>query len=217
VSIPSLTRRVFRHWRQHGTGRTIRFLSSRIYRRSLYIVFEAQPDGDVACPHWHGQERLIVIGRNNIDSHLTPSLRTFLGGEEAIENLNAVRQGDWLFVVADGDQYLHCGYVFFRTPQTKLLGEDDNPPLIACCYTPPEFRGRGLYRKALRAELCQLWRSGYKRIVIETHPDNVSSRKGIEAAGFHLRREVTDWIFLNRIVLQRRVEASGSGWISFIL
>ena len=126
-----------------------------------------------------------------------------------------VRQGDRLFVVANGDEYQHCGYILFRTRQTKILGEEGNPPLIASCLTAPEARGRGLYRRALNAELCYLQSQGYGRAVIETDPENIPSRKGIEAAGFKLCREASVWIFFNLLVWMKAVEPAHTQWKMF--
>ena len=127
-----------------------------------------------------------------------------------MDNLEGVRQGDELFVVANGAAYQHCGYILFKTRQTRVIGERKGTPLIACCLTAPAARGRGLYRRALIAELRHLWDRGYRRVVIETSPDNLPSRKGIEAAGFRLCREVSAWIVLNWLVYQKRIEPAGA-------
>ena len=48
-----------------------------------------------------------------------------------------------------------------------------------------------------------------RRVVIETSPDNIASRKGIEAAGFRLCREISAWIVLNSFVYQKRTDLTG--------
>src|SRR6516162_1866016 len=70
-------------------------------------------------------------------------------------------------------------------------------------------RGRGLYRRALLAEMRHLGDRG-DRAVIETTPENLPSGKGIEAAGFRLCREVSGWIVLNWLVYQKAIEPSGA-------
>jgi len=133
-----------------------------------------------------------------------------LGGEGAVENLEGVRNGNRLFVVAKGDEFQHCGYILFKTRQTLIIGENGNPPLIACCQTTPAARGRGLYRKALHAELGYLWSKGHRRAVIETSPDNLPSRRGIEAAGFRPCREVEVWILASCVVWQKVSDSWGN-------
>jgi RimJ/RimL family protein N-acetyltransferase len=200
--------RIYR--RRHGSVATMRFLGSRIVRHQRHVVFEAILDRAPDDVAWLEGERLKVIDRENIDSAIGAELRAFLGGDGALENLEGVRNGDELFVVAKEGEYHHCGYILFRTPQTRIIGEPQDPPLIACCLTAPAARGRGLYRRALIAELRHLWNRGYRRVVIETSPENLPSRKGIEAAGFRLCREVSAWIVLNWLVYQTQVEPAGA-------
>ncbi len=205
----NLAERVGRYWRHRGTVATVRFLLSRIIRREDRVVFEANLDTAPKDISWSDDEQLKVIDRENVDVAVGADLFKFLGGNEAVENLKGVREGNELFVISDGTEYKHCGYILFRTRETRIIGEPKDPPLIACCYTAPAARGRGLYRKALLAELRHLWGRGYRRAVIETDLDNVPSRRGIEAAGFRLCREVRSWIVLNMLVYQKRIEPSG--------
>jgi RimJ/RimL family protein N-acetyltransferase len=203
--------RIWRHWRLHGAGSTLSFLASRVFRRRRYVVFDACLEGPRPCTQWVEGEQLCRIGPNEVDTAMTPAIRAFLG-DDARENIEGVRQGDQLFVVTTNDEVQHCGYILFRTRQTKILGEGDNPPLIANCQTAPAARGRGLYRKALNAELCYLKELGYRRAVIETGPENIPSRKGIEAAGFRFLREVTAYILLNCLLLQKVSEGPHTRW-----
>ena len=179
-------------------------------RHQRHVVYEAVLDTAPADVSWPEEERLKVIDRSNVDTAIGTELRAFLGGESAQDNLEGVRNGNELFVVANGNAYHHCGYILFQARQTRLIGESKGTPLIACCFTSDAARGRGLYRRALIAELGHLWNRGHRRVVIETSPDNLPSRKGIEAAGFRLCREVSAWIVLNWLVYQKRIESSGS-------
>jgi GNAT superfamily N-acetyltransferase len=208
MGLLNLAGRIGSYWRSRGTLATVHFLASRIVRREHRVVFEAILDTAPGDFSWSEGERLKVIDRENIDAAVGAELFEFLGGDKAVENLQGVREGNELFVVTDGTEYKHCGYILFRTRETRIIGEPQDPPLIACCYTAPTARGKGLYRKALMAELRHLWGRGYRRAVIETDHDNVPSRKGIEAAGFHLCREVSSWILLNMFVYQKRIESS---------
>jgi RimJ/RimL family protein N-acetyltransferase len=207
--------RIRSYWRERGTVATCRFLMSRVYRSRRYLVFEAAVDKDRVCPEWSADERLEVLSRENLDAALTPEITSFLGGTEADEHLRGVRTGDLLFLVMRGGTCQHCGYILFETRQTRILGEPKRVPLIASCKTAPESRGRGLYRRALQAELCHLQKLGFDRAVIETDPENVASRKGIEAAGFRLFRHVKVWLLLNCLVFQHVIEGSHARWRVF--
>ena len=210
MKLRDLAERIGTYWHRHGTFATLQFLGGRVVRHQRHLVFEAVLDTAPDDVSWLEGERLTVINRANVDSAIGADLREFLGGDAAADNLQGIRGGDELFVVAQGSQYHHCGYILFRTKQTRIIGEPQNPPLIACCLTVPAARGRGLYRRALIAELRHLWDRGYRRIVIETSPGNLPSRKGIEAAGFRFCREVSAWIVLNCLVYQKRIESSGA-------
>ena len=188
----------------------MRFLASRIVRHQRHVVFDVVLDTAPDDVAWLEGEWLKVIDRGNVDYAVGTELRAFLGGEEALDNLEGVRNGNELFVVSNGAAYHHCGYILFQTRQTRIIGEPKGTPLIACCLTAPVARGRGLYRRTLIAELHHLWSRGYRRVVIETSPENLPSKKGIEAAGFRLCREVSAWIVLNWLVYQKRIEPSGS-------
>ena len=211
MTIPLIRQRLRREWQSKGAWRTFRFMFSRVFRCWKAVGIWRRPGDPRAPSEWGPDETLETLGSEEIDAAVTPALTAFLGGD-GLENLDGVRNGNRLFLISAGGVFLHCGYILFRTRQTKLIGEPGNPPVIACCFTSPAARGRGLYRKALNAELCFLRDRGYNRVVIETDPENTASRKGIEAAGFRLIRTVHSWIVLNWFVLQRSVELSGSRW-----
>ena len=195
--------RVRRTWHQKGTAATLRFLLSRLFRHQRHVTYEADCQVPRTPSCWESSERMIEIGPDNLDDNLTPELQKFLGGEEAYEGLQGVRGGNRLFVITNGNEYVHRGYILFHTRQTKILGDREGAPLIAYCATLPSARGRGLYRRALNAELCYLQRNGYTRALIETDPENLPSRRGIESAGFKLAWETRVWIIVNWLVVQR--------------
>lgn len=201
--ISDIVGRIRRTWKQKGALATGRFLASRIFRHQKHVTYEA----DCRIPRqptcWTTGEQMIELGPGNLDKHLTPELRSFLGGEEAYESLEGVRAGDCLFVVKNGLEYVHRGYILFHTRQTKILGDPDGSPLIAFCATARDARGKGLYRRALNSELVYLHKHGHQRAIIETDPENVPSRRGIEAAGFSLAWETQVWIIFNWFVVQQ--------------
>ena len=208
-SIKDAMSRLARLWKQRGAGATLRFLLTRIFRHEvhwLYAIDTARARGAIA---WTPAENFRVVDAGNLEVELNPALEAFLGGPAAAENLRGIRNGDLLFLVTDGEQYVHRGYALRRTRQKQLLGENEDTPMIAYCYTAPAARGRGLYQRALVAEADYLQARGFSRIVIETDPSNVASQKGILAAGFAFEREVRAWILLNSLAV--RVTRDGTG------
>jgi GNAT superfamily N-acetyltransferase len=215
--IGSVAGRLSRMYRQPGPAATVRFLLSRLFRYEVHWVYEAALTGPVARSEWEGGETLEHFDAENLDAGLTRELERFLGGPAAVENLQGVRGGDTLYVVRDGDRYLNRGYVLYKTRAKKLIGELEKTPLIAYCFTAPEARGRGLYRRALMAELRRLKEQGHNRAVIEVDPGNVPSIRGIEGAGFTKGREIGLWIMLNWLVIRRMREQSGTRWQCFFV
>ena len=203
-------------WLQRGAWGTIRFVLSRIYRRQSSLVFGADLEKPRPPASWDANEQVLQIGPENVDSEMTPELERFLGGE-AIDNIEGLHNGDRLFVVVSGGQYLHRGYILFNTREKKLIGEVHDAPMIGCCMTSPAARGRGLYRKALIEEMNYLHRQGYRRVTIETSPDNLASRKGIEAAGFSYAWEARIWILLNLLIVRCIRTQTGNQWRAFLL
>jgi hypothetical protein len=204
--------RLSRYWKGRGPAATLLFVISRIFRREVNIVYEATLEKPLSPTRWDANEKLLLFGPENIDSSLNPRLVAFLGGGEAFESLEGVRNGDRLFVVANGNEYLHRGYVIFKSRRMKMIGEAEGTPFIGYCYTAPIARGRRLYPRTLHAQKCYLQTLGYQRVVVESAPENLASRKGIEAAGFTFAGEVSAWIVLNRFVLRRIQNAYGMNW-----
>jgi hypothetical protein len=200
------------YWRHYGSVRTLKFLAKRVIRRRQFVLYDSLIE-DVRAPStWADSQKLLVISKDNLSSELSPTLLEALGGDSATEYLDGIRSGDLLFVVMEGRQYVHFGFVLFDSKTTQILGEGRRVPIIANCFTSPEARGRSLYRNALNEEVRYLRTRNYRRVLIETHPQNYSSRRGIEAAGFRFLRELDVVVFLNSLVLQRAKQGSGHTW-----
>ena len=138
------TGRILRHRRRYGVMDTLLFLATRIIRWRRYVVFEACLETPRSCTRWDDGEQLKRIGPDEVEEALTPEVRAFLGGESAVEHIEGVHQGNQLFIVTNNGEIQHCGYILFHTRQTKILGEEDHPPLIASCLTAPR-RADGVY------------------------------------------------------------------------
>ena len=147
MNLRTLTAKISSHCRSHGILNTVQFLASRVVRHQQHVVFEAVLDTAPADVMWPEEERLKVIDRSNVDAAIGTELRAFLGGDGAQDNLEGVRSGNELFVVANGAAYHHCGYILFQARQMPIIGESKETPLIACCFTAAAARGRGLYRQ----------------------------------------------------------------------
>lgn len=209
--------RISRQFKQKGVWATVRFLFSRVFRSQKHLVFEAWLTEPLMAAAPDADHRLLELGPENLDAHLDSRLEEFLGGQEAFESLEGVRKGDRLFVIANGDEYLHRGYILFKTRQKRIIGETRDAPLIASCRTAAQARGRGLYRRALQEELRYLKSLGHERAIIETDPENIASRAGIVAAGFRSGWEARVWIVLNKVVVQRILRQSHSRWRVFFV
>jgi RimJ/RimL family protein N-acetyltransferase len=208
MSIALRSSRLTRLWKQRGALATLRFILTRIFRHEVHWVYAIEQGDARAVASWSPTEKLIIVTADNLAAELNRELESFLGGPMALENLRGVREGDTLFVVRDGEQYVHRGYALHRTRQKKLLGEEEATPLISYCFTTNAARGRGLYRRALAAELEYFLSRGCLRVAIETDPSNTASQKGIIAAGFRFSREVSAWILLNALIVRFTREES---------
>ena len=206
------TGKLRRYWKQRGAFATLLFLASRLFRREIHIVYQASPGSAGDTVQLERDEQILQIGPENLDTILTPELRAFLGGGEAFDNLEGVRNGDRLFVIMAADEYLHRGYIMFSCRANKMLGDSEKRPIIGYCKTAPGARGRGLYRRALAAEKAYLWNHGYTSVLIETDPENYASRRGIEGSGFSFAWTVHVWIFFNCLVVRCLRNGIRSRW-----
>lgn len=91
-----------------------------------------------------------------------------------------------------GDQLAHVSWMITKEIEPKtgdviqLLTDEIE---ITACFTVPEFRGRGLYPRAIRHMMHAARQLGYRRVFMKVRPDNIGSIRGIIKAG--LRRAGT--------------------------
>ncbi len=181
------------------------------------VIWEAHLSTPRQASAWGPEEQTLNLGPESIDRALTPALRDFLGGDAAAPEIEGVRRGDRLFVVATETEYLSCSYIFFDTTratrrQCRILGEHRNTPIIGLSYTASPARGRGVYKRLLNDMFLWLAALNYTRAICEVDPRNISSNRASAAAGMQICRELSDWIILKTILLQR-VRAGGiSRW-----
>jgi GNAT superfamily N-acetyltransferase len=188
-----------------------------IVGRRKYLIWERDLRSLEALPSWNGQETFQIIGPHNVNAVLTPRLAAFLTEAGETTELAGVRLKDLLFVAASGPQYLSCGYIFFDTTadtrlHARLYGELPDVPIIGMSYTVPAARGKRLYTQILNHMFHYLADAGFTRVVCEVDPANAASNHASQRAGMRIRREVTDWVFFNRLHVQRVSEDSKTSW-----
>ena len=191
-------------FRKKGFLATLFFVFGRlVFKFNRHVVYEANLDRALCVSRWGTDENIFNFGPDDL-RHIYEDngLVEFLGGELAEEYLEGVARGDRLFVVRNKQGYAYYGFIIFDTRQTKIIGEWQKAPFIANCFTAESERGKGVYRRALNDKLVYLQRLGYKRAIVEVHPDNYASRKGIEAAPFHLCREMATCLLFYKIAIQ---------------
>ena len=93
------------------------------------------------------------------------------------------------------NEYLVC-YAW-----THLLVNNEPWTYIWDCRTDEKFQGQGLYRNLLRkiADLCN--GQNILKITIACHSGNEASIKGIEAAGFELKRKIFRLRILKKAII----------------
>ena len=187
--------------RDRGVFYFVRFALGRLFvRRLASVVYEYDLATAPTPPSWNPGERLHIFDAGNLND-MPDALQTLLGGEHAEEYLRGVRRRDLLFSLEADGQFVHYGFILFDAKQLRILGQQQNLPLIANCYTVPSYRGNGCYPRTLRAVLHHLGTFELERALIETHPENIASRRGIEKAGFRLTVEIRGWVIFNNFML----------------
>lgn len=205
-------------WPNRGFTRWARGVAGAFLRRLLTWqqrnVWECLLDREWTSGDWPSGERVEIIGRKET---VPPLLYQFLGGDKASAELAGVRRGDLLFVVRDDAGYLACSYIFFDTTaatirQKRILLVASGTPVIGLSFTAPEARGRGIYKRLLHEMFRYLSAQGVETVVCEVDPHNTASNAASRAVGMRIRRELTDCIFLRRLVIQKVREHGSSRW-----
>ena len=213
-------RKVSSRIREAGLRRTLAAIASTavspILRRRERLIWEITLDPR-APSVWDRGEKLMILGPDNIEKELTDQLLAALGGPAAKPEVEGVRGGDRLFVVASDTDILSWSYIFFDTTaetrrQARIYGESRNTPIIGMSFTSPAARGKGYYRRILNEMFRYLADMNCKRAVCEVHPGNTPSNKASQAAGMRVCRELRDWAILNRLFIQRVTERGKSQW-----
>lgn len=115
---------------------------------------------------------------------LTKAAEAALSKAGAMDLWTDLDKEDHIYVLWAGEQIASFGAVFAKSPQRTVLGLPTDAKLIGGCVTLDEFRGRSLYKYALRETVRLLRRSDTSPIFVEVVENNHSSIRGVLGAGF---------------------------------
>lgn len=115
---------------------------------------------------------------------LTSTVESALYMADALDLWSDLDKDDYIYVVWCGERIASFGAIFSRSPQRTVLGLPPNAKLIGGCVTLAEFRGRSLYKLALRESVRLLHQVDASPIFLEVRENNVSSIQGVLGAGF---------------------------------
>jgi RimJ/RimL family protein N-acetyltransferase len=166
---------------------------------------------------WSDGESFQIVGPENLDTDLTPELRSFLGGEEGESEIEGVRLGDRVFIASDAAGYLGRTCLFFDTKeetrrQARILGELPTTPILGSSFTTPAARGRGVHKRLVGEVFRYLQDLGYRRVVCEIDYENIASQTAKKGVGMSVCRQISDWKVLDLLVVQKVKESGRSRW-----
>ncbi len=168
-----------------------RMLVTLLYEIDLTHYTEPKPNLD------HGV-KLLIFARQNANE-ITPEIKEFLGDDQLF--LDGLAQKDVLFVLERDGQYANFGFIVYETRQSKILDVEPGIPILCNDFTHPNFRGQGLHVVSLKLRLDWLRDQKTATALIEVHPKNYASQKGIEKAGFTFVKKVYAFIFFFKFAL----------------
>lgn len=212
-----------------GTAATILAILAHalqpLLRRRKYLVFDIGLRESRGPSVWEPCETLLIFGPENID-HMSAELRGSLETPGHQQDFDGIARGNRLFVVAHENRWLYRSYAGIvpkpGLQKTVFFGEFEGLPEIRGAEIakaiPPRIArgiGKGLHARVLNEQLRSLQSLGYTRSVLYILAENLLSIRGAEAAGFHLRRSLTDWIFFRSLVAQRVDEGGRRSWRFF--
>ena len=225
-----MSNRVTDYWRRKGAVATLiavaRTLTGFVMRHRCRLVFEAPLAAPREPSVWGPHERLLIFGPEN-HHELSPELLATMDPERHADDLESLRQGNRLFIVAYENYCLHRGYVctaarpsLRHDREAVFFGELSNAPMIRGSETTRYAGAKdvykhvlpGLYPRVLNEQLRYLEGAGHKRAVLFIMAENTMSIKGVTAAGFQLSRVLNDWIIFESLILQKVCEKGSRKW-----
>lgn len=181
----------------------LRHLLTRLLRVQRHVLYGASCAG-AEEPQWLADEQVRYLLNG---SDLTPEVQGELRrlSPDIDEYLGAIRHDSAkaLIVFVRG-QLVHYAFVLTRTKTLCLFGQDKSVALIGNAYTVPSYRGHGCQARSAAARIALAARLGFRSIVSETSPDNVSSQKGLVKGGLEEIGPIGLLIVLNTLVVRYR-------------
>jgi len=98
------------------------------------------------------------------------------------------------YYITDDGKSIHQSYVFPKVHVLKLIGKSG--PAIGDCVTIPEYKGKSIYPFVINSIAADLFKLDYPQVFIIVNPQNASSIRGIEKAGYHLHAKIKARRFL---------------------
>ena len=86
------------------------------------------------------------------------------------------------YSISDGQTSIHTSFLYPTRRILSLL--DKKGPVIGDCVTNPAFRGKSIYPYVINTVARDQIKSGVHEVFINVNPENASSIRGIEKAGF---------------------------------
>ncbi len=98
------------------------------------------------------------------------------------------------FYMDDSDKFVHNSFVYETRRILSLLGKKG--PVIGDCVTSSDYRGKSIYPFVINKIAKDKLEAGAEEVFIIVTPDNTSSIRGIEKAGFRFFAEIKTQRFL---------------------
>src|ERR1700674_1458977 len=135
-------RRLHGVWHERGAADLGRFILPKLYTHRRDLLFEVDAGAGTRDYPWNGIGKLLCIGKENVNTALTPQMLGQIFAGEGADYLPGLKNDDLLFCLRDdAGNFLHHSFVLFDTRTKHLLDETARTPLFAHCVTRVDARG----------------------------------------------------------------------------
>lgn len=110
-------------------------------------------------------------------------------------NSEQVNNSTRRYYIEDGTALVHNSFLYQKRHIMSVLSKTG--PVIGDCVTNSDYRGKSIYPFVLNRVSKELLLSGVNEVFIIVGPDNQSSIRGIEKAGFKFFAEIKTKRFLS--------------------
>lgn len=219
--------RLRRSLRERGARATLAALGAQALRaliaRDEVLLFAHRPEiAPARATTVTGRDLKVRLGTLSELADLAGEYPDEFDGARVMRARERLKRGDRLFFAMSGDTIVHVAWITVGHevraeaelgPHARLPTKTP-VPVIEDCWTPPAWRGRGVYSAVLDT-LCRTAEATYPLVFIGCLERNRASRRGIEKAGFELafrmrRLRLCHWFDRIRIVATRSDEAIAS-------